>query len=850
MKNIIYFILGLLTFVVAFSCATDKDRFINRAYHNTTSRYNGYFNAKEIMRETNIDLEENRDEKWYEIIPIFFYPDEEKAQNFYPQMDMIIEKTSVVIDRHSMKIGGEEKCKWIDDSYFLMGKAYFYKRDWYEAAKTFEFVSKEYRKNPIKHPATLWLAKTHLEQGNKDKFIKYIDILEAEDGLPQDLKAHVKLVHADFFIRQERYTEAIDYLKEAVELIKPKRDRARPTFIIAQLYNELNQSQRASSYYTEVINMNTSYEMEFFARLKRAKAINIRSNLEPKKELETLLKEDKNKEWRDRIYYALGDIEWRERNEELALEYFQLSTTVEFASDRQKGISYLRLGDIHFDKNKFKIAQQYYDSTLAFVDDTHERIEEIRVRSESLTELVENLEIVEREDSLQRLAKMDSLELDAFLDEMIEEMIEEQKRLKEEQERKERQLLAANQPGRRGGGSEPVGWYFSNQQTVANGFTEFRRMWGERKLEDNWRRKNKQETNFDPDDPESIEEGAMEGGFMDKSKYMEDIPFEEEEFQASVDKLTEALYNAGMVYKEQLMDNNQAAQTFHRLVDDYEDGTYTLPALYQLYRIYKLEKNEPKAEEIANRIMSDYPDSEYARLIENPDYKKEEEQAKLRDSDGYNEVYMMYRRKMYRDVIDECDRVIEEEPDNFFLAKYYLLKALSIGNREHFGDLEGTLQTIVDDFPKTEEAEIAQEMLNKIRKQESAKKAEKTDSDYTFDADIKHYFLLIIPKDEGNINQFKGKVSNYNSEYFSGSNLKTTNTFIGLDKHMIMVKSFESSEKALKYYKDFKRNEKQLQSINDPKKDFPKFVISEKNFSPFFQNKDIEGYKAFFDEFY
>jgi tetratricopeptide (TPR) repeat protein len=849
-RQLLYF---FILFILALSCARDKDRFINRSYHNTTSRYNGYFNAKEIMRETNIGLEQNRDEQWHEVLPIFLYPDESNAQNFYPQMDMIIEKTSVVIKNHSMKIKGEEKCKWIDDSYFLMGQAYFYKNDWYEAAKTFEFVSKEYKKNPIRFPALLWLAKTHIAQENWEKALKYIDILEAEgSNLPEDLQAQVKLAHADYFLKQERYVEAIDQLKEALPLIKPKRRRARPTFIIAQCYDELNQSQRANGYFTDVINLNTPYEMEFYARLKRAKAINIRSNLEPKEELMSMLKDEKNVEWRDQIYYALGDIEFRERNEPLALDYFTLSTTVPFASNRQKGISFLRLADIHFDKKIFETAQSYYDSTLMFIDERHQRFEEITVRSESLTELVENLNIVSREDSLQRLAKMDSLELDAFIEKMIEDMLEEQRKVKEEEERKQTLAMAGAQPGRRG--QEAARWYFSSMQTVASGFSEFRKMWGERKLEDNWRRKNKQEVSFDSFEDEEDEEGDMAGGFMDKSKYLKDIPFEEEEFQTSLDKLTEALYNAGLIYKERLLDNDQAAKTFHKLVDDYEVGEYTLPALYQLYRIYTTENNTSKAEPIKERILSEFANTDYARLIINPDYKKEEEAAKLRDSDGYNEVYMMYRRKMYSGVIEASNNVIENQPDNYFLSKYYLLKALSIGNRQHYGDLEGTLEAIIEKFPETEEAEIAEEMLGKLRKdrpkkqEEKEEKKEKKDSPYKFEPESNHYFIMIIPKEGVNINLIKGNISNYNSEFHRNANLKTSNTFIGLENYMIMVKSFENNLKALQYLKDFKKNETKLKDIND--KGYQMFVMSDKNFSPFFQDKDIEGYQEFFEEFY
>ena len=146
------------------SCSTKKKSWINRQYHNTTAKYNGYFNGNESIKSGLKKIHKNHTDDYTEILVVFPEGDLKKNQTAKSQMDKAIRKGSVVIQKHSMKIKGKEYCRWIDDNYLMLGKAYFYKGDFDEATKTFNFIKSEYNKNEIRFEAALWLVRAYIQK--------------------------------------------------------------------------------------------------------------------------------------------------------------------------------------------------------------------------------------------------------------------------------------------------------------------------------------------------------------------------------------------------------------------------------------------------------------------------------------------------------------------------------------------------------------------------------------------------------------------------------------------------------------------------------------------------------------
>ncbi len=281
-------------------------------------------------------------------------------------MDRAIFKTSTVIDRHSMTIKKKEENKWIKYNYLVMGEAYFYKKQYDEAIKVFDFIIKQYKDEDIKYEAELWMVRAKIELEEFGKASSILKLLEEESALPKEMYSDFKAVYADFHIRNERYAKAIEKLEEAVVFTKKRKRRARLTYILAQLYEIEGRGTEAIAAYQRVVKMHPNYEMVFYASINQAMAYNTRDgdSMAIKKLLKKMLKDRKNTEYFDQIYYALAVIELEDGNKPLAIEYFISSTKTSISNNEQKGISFMALGNVYMEDRFYKEAKTYYDSTL------------------------------------------------------------------------------------------------------------------------------------------------------------------------------------------------------------------------------------------------------------------------------------------------------------------------------------------------------------------------------------------------------------------------------------------------------------------------------------------------------
>ncbi len=489
----------LLAVVLIAGCSTEKNSPVNRTYHNVTARYNGYFNAKESIKEGVTKLEESHNEDYNQILPIKIYGDESASRSVYPQMDRAIEKCSNVINNHSMYIKKVEYCAWVDDSYFLIGKASFFKKDFERAEEMLVYVANEYKDDPVHFDAMLWLAKSYIEAGDFSKARGYFNKCEQDEEFPEKKLAELKAVKADFYLKQKKYPEAAKELKNAISYTRKRKDKVRLTFILAQVYNANGDSRNAIRYYDAVLKLNPEYEMEFYANIHSALAYEGGNSGPVKTKLLDMTKDEKYDEFYDQIYFALAELELKENKRKKGIEYLELSYQTSMSNTEQKAKSFNRLADLYFADKSYVLAQAYYDSTVATIDKGKEGYGEILERRNSLTRLVKDILVVEKEDSLQTLAGLPKKEQEAIVDDIIRKIIEEeeQKKAEEEANALQAQNTPANTRINQGNSAE---WYFYNPSTVSFGKSEFKKKWGTRKLEDNWRRKDKSSSSSGFDD--------------------------------------------------------------------------------------------------------------------------------------------------------------------------------------------------------------------------------------------------------------------------------------------------------------------------------------------------------------
>lgn len=851
--------------MIGVGCSTEKDAFLNRTYHRLTSRDNGWFNANEKLKEVVAGMETAHVDNYDEVLPLFIYGTEEQSRTATPDLEKCIDKCELVIDRHSMDIEGKERNRWIDDAWFVIARSNFYKRNFYEAERGFTYISRRFKDGDRRLEATEWLARTAMELDQFAKAQSALDQIREEKKLPKDFDhGSLSAVQADLDLRRGKVDDAIVHLDRAVEVSKDREQRTRWAFILAQLYQEKGFEEKAITQFGKVIRMSPPYEMAFHAQIFQALAFNKGDSKGLRHKLNRMLRDEKHVDHFDMIHYALADLDLKERKKEEAIAHLETSAKVSTTDTKQKAKTFLKLADLSFDDRIYARAQKYYDSTRTLLAEDHVRFEEVNTRAEVLNDLVEQLEIIAREDSLQGLAQLDESALQDKIKDIIKarEDEEEEKRRLEEEARALGEAATAKPatpaptaPGGRGN------WYFYDPQQIGRGLAQFRKRWGNRPLEDDWRRKDKSGSiTMDTGEEEVEEEGEEttagkdgEPAWKDPSFYLKDLPKDAEAIAASNARICEAYYVSGMIYKEQLKDVDNATESFEVLNNRFEECRYTPESYYQLYRIY-LEKERGGwfsldgigSQTYANIILERWPDSEFARLVRDPNVLQADEERKRAEEAAYRIVYQQFRQYSYIPVITACESVLRDEPRNHFRPKYHILKAMALGGLRDMGAYRSTLSELKAAYPGTDEAKAADELLAALDKTSGQELPPRNDgSSATFiTSSGPHFFAVVVPNKGNDMNTLKGAIANFNSANFPDVDLKLSNNFLDGEHQVILVERFANKTKALEYYALFANNSNVLAAVNAAATLVA--PISTDNYTLLFRTKDLAGYSAFF----
>ncbi len=874
-----------LVLVFAYACSTEKNTLLNRSFHGMNAHYNGYFNANELLRQSMETYESSLVEDYYEILPIDPVPNEEEVIGMYPAIDTAVAKCTKVIRDHSMPGNDKpskkksEHNKWIDENWTTVGKAFYLRRDYEGAMKNFNFIKKFYSNDPSLYIGELWMAKTYIAQGNLTKAKFSLDNLDAaiedekarknektkksrsklsrklgkkkdkEDKIakfPKKIRFDLEKTKADLALKKDNHADAIKYLEESLKFAKQSKDKARVHFILGQLYEAEGSNQQASEHYAKVIKKNAPFQMSFNARLKKAFLGN---SSKKKKDLKKMLRDAKNAEFKDQIYYALAGIEFNEGNEPKGIEYLHQSAFYSVKNTRQKGMAYEQLGDLSFSKRNYVSAQKYYDSCARVIPDTYPNADGIRNKAIKLADLVVAVETVNYEDSVQRIAALSDGDREKFLKDFIKQTKEEQQRKKEKDAERLRELQAnENLFAQSGSGSK---WYWNNAKTRAEGFDEFKKLWGTRENEDNWRRSEKVEiANFDDIEIDStnqvVDTASVVTDTLTVDYLSERLPLSDSAMALSNQRLLEAHYNAGIIYKEQLNEDKMAQTEFEAILNKKIEDPHNLMAAFELYKML-VTSNAGEAQKHKDYILNYYPNSDYANYLRDPDYfvKKKERDALAEQE--YVTVLERYNRGLYYPVISRADVVIAEEKDNVFRAKYMLLKAMSMGQiSDDKQELVPVLTAVVEEYPETMEAEKAKEMLSVIENGYSENIAVDFGSKYPFEYNDREsvWVIIFLPPDESS-SLAKTKVVDFHREFFSRSKLKVTSKVFG-EESVILVNEFETEAEGGEYIRVYKNTRKYLLDLQNAKI----FMITVANMQILFEKQNLDIYEKFYEEYY
>lgn len=861
----------LVVLIIVGGCSTKKNTFTRRVYHNLTAHYNAFFNGEQALIKGVNKIEEQHSDNFNKILPVFRLADEKAAQSVIPKMDRAIKKAAKVVRKHSMEFHGREYNNWIDDAYLLMGKAHFYKREYLLSKRLFNYVISKYHSQDLVYEAMCWKALVDVIRNNYKQALNSLAQVKLRDRrgrVSNEAQRLYPRIYAQLYIDRGNYEEAIEWVDKAIEENRDKDICTRMMFIKAQIYQKNEQLSKAAQTFQKVIENNPSYDLVFYSKINIAQSyqVNQSNDYNIRTELKEMLKDAKNKEYKDVIYYALAEIALKEGNRKKGMDYLRKSVSKSVNNNRQKAISSLELGELFFDQKDYKLSQAYYDTAFAVLPKNYPNYEKIKNKTKVLSGLVNNLMEIERQDSLQRIANMDKPERDRFINELIQEVKKRERQKRREERRRQnarneaRRSNARNQ--RLGGGSGE--WYFYNNQAKSFGFNEFKKIWGDRELEDNWRLSNKSKMEGFAEGREGEGNKARTdsaGGKRltkkDKEYYLRDLPMTDSAMAASDSIIKKALFELGLTYQEELENYSKAVESHETLIDRYPKSKYTLQCYFHLYNNHEEIGNTQESKEYKQLILKNYPESDYAKFIENPDYFKKKRKKLNKAEQLYEKAWKNYKNGNYSRAKTVVDTALNRFGESDMAPKFTLLKAFTKGHISDSTAYVDALNHVVKNYKGTPQGKKASKMLAALKKEQKSNEKSKSKKGpssskekgyYTYQKNKMQLYIAVFSVKNLSVNDLKVAYSDYNNKFQSLKDLSVNSVYLDNKHQMLTVSRFKNAEEGLRYYRGIINNEK----LNNYFKNHngKHFLISVNDYSKFYKDKNVKKYKEFFKKNY
>ena len=875
-------VIGLL---LLSGCSTKKNTLTRRMYHNLTSHYNIYFNGEASLKDGDRQLRTAVKDDYSKVLPVYNYGTQQNAMSLNSTMDRALEKTAICVQKHSMKFGSRERVKWIDDAYLVMGKAHFYKQDYIPAKRTFDFVASEYNYNNIALVANMWLIKTYIQTEEYPKAVAAIEQLQAKSAgvgkLPKELMRNLDFTIADYYIATKNYNNAIKYLRNGIVFNNDRDLRTRAMFIMGQIYMLQGDAERATAQFKKVIKRNPEYEMVFESRMNMAKMGNASNANELYKMLNKMLRDSNNDDYRDRIYYTMAELALREGNENKAIDYLRKSVKAYKDNQIQRFQSSLKVASMLFDRNEYELAQAYYDTAVSSMDRKYEGYDSIMNLSQTLNELVMYASVVHDQDSLLRVAAMDSVSRNMLIDRIIAQVIEQEEMEKAQREYEEQLALMGSTVG---GGeeqlkSEPTNntgssWYFYNPNSVSRGMTEFTRKWGMRRNEDNWRISDKQSmmAALSPDGGNDEELTAAKNARAkqdslnatytnhDRGYYLRDLPFTMEQKEVCDSLIADGLYHLGFIYMDRLADLPRSIESYERLDNRYPGHEKELPTWYALYKMHKDLNHEEQSLLYKGKIFDKYPNSSYAEFINDPSYFEKLEAQEREASDFYSKTYEAFEQGQYYRVKMNTERAMKlYESDTAFMPRFAFLHAVAQGRLVAIDTMAFALYDLVRTYPTSSITPYAMRVLEDVNEeyhlglvltdigkdgggeQPEVKKA----APYKYEPNSEHFVMIVCDSKSVRIDPLMVRISDFNKKEHRTRSFNVRNVMLDDDHNLISIGLFDNEKKASDYIASMFVGDYVFGGIDKSK--YTIVPISIMNYPVFYETKDLEEYQAFIE---
>ncbi len=904
-------IASLLLLIVG--CSTEKNTSKSRWWHSFNARYNTYYNGSLAYIDGSLEKENGNQDNYTELIPLYTVGNKKSMTLGKGNFDKAIEKAEKAIKLHSIKrrpewnkhrrkterdiewLGRKEYNPFLWKAWMLMGRSQFHQGDFDGAISTFNYMSRLYETQPaIYGRARAWLAKSYIEN---DYLYDAEDVIRnmQRDSIHWRAQKEWDYTYADYYIHTGDYDKAIPYLKKVIKHEMRKKQKAREYFLLGQLEEALGHGDYAYKAYQKVIGQNPPYELEFNARIAQTEVMAGRQSRKMIQKLRRMALSDKNKGYLDQVYYAIGNIYLAQHDTLQAIANYEKGNTKSTRSGVEKGVLLLKLGDLYWIREKYSDAQRCYGEAIGLLDKERKDYEQLSERSKVLDELVPYTEAVHLQDSLQALAQMSEHDRNAAIDRVIDAL---KKKEKEEKDRlaEENAQQVMQQNGGMGNANRPqtptvpgaqqqnAAWYFYNPMAVQQGKQQFQRQWGKRENADNWQRNNQtvvaglggnaDRGNLTDAQRDSIAKAQAEAEAtaqrMDSAQndphkreyYMAQIPFTEEQVQASNLIIMDGLFNSGVIFKDKLDNLPLSEKALRRLMTQYPSFEKMDEAYYHLFLLYSRQGEPQVANGYIARLRAEYPKSQWTQILTDPYFTQNAREGVHIEDSLYAATYNAFKADRFMEVRGNTGISETRFPLGANRDKFLFIGGLSKLNN---GDGDGCLadmRTLVEKYPQSKLAEMAGMIVNGVKQGRRLRGGKfdlgnvwdrrsvvLSDSDsiqarqLSNERNTNFVFMLVYQPDSVNQNKLLFELARYNfTSYLVRDFDISIEETDGLNR--LTIAGFRNYDEALQYAHQLLQQENVVKQMGKARP----IIISEENLPLLGTNFSYDEYNQFYNK--
>ena len=885
------------------SMAQDQENKGSKTIQNLTARYNILFNAREAIKETEQDLRDNYPYNYNQLLPVLLEPHAKSGAADQKKLDEAIDRCKKVANEKS-------NSKYVDDAYLLIGMANHLKTDYYNSVEFFNYVGQNYPKEKLNgQTALIWKARSLIQLEQYPEAGKLLDSalrnLKIKTLKASALEAYATA--AQFYVQNKDFPKAANLLARALKASPQKQDRLRWTYLLAQLEQQMGKLGESAKHYQQIVNSNAPFEMYFNAKLNRISIEEAQAGrkLNREKALKDLLKDDKNIDFTDQIYYHIARYFENEKQIDKAISNYNVSLRKNSRNQTQKALTYLALAELYFNTADYLRSKKYYDSTLSVMPKTDPDFESIRKKGDALELLARNLSIIAEEDSLQALAALPQGEREKKVAVLLQE-----KKAKEEKQQIQANtgnfdILNTGNANRNSSGGK---FYFSNPVAISQGFADFRTRWGTRQLEDNWRRSQKSMTDQDAllsNNTTAVNDTARnttsktektDNSLAGQQKAILDkVPDTPEKLAASNERIADAWFEVGSYYREVMNEVPEAIRAFENLLKRHPAYKNRAAVYYNLYRLYA-ETEPRRSEEFKQKVLQEFPNSNFAKVILDPEFGRKQDERDLALTRTYDQIFALFSEKKYTEVQAEVRKAQSSFGQNRLSAQLDYLQALAAGHQQSLQPFEAMLKNIVSTYPDDKlitplvkqhlefiEAnrksmatrifalmdkdpnnliwahELPQQAEEKVQPEAAAapsanahqpglEKQTAPASDGLFDlADREHFYMIINVTDPSvNLSSSRFGIGQFNRANLPAGGIKHQLIDLNGENQLISIGEFSSLETITDYYNAISPLMKDIMKV--PAENYSLFLISKANLERIKDRQTLSRYLEFYQK--